>query len=139
MLHSIFLKLQALPVFILSERTDINITQNAEKRINTERQDFDMKYMNNHFGQSRIFGKARFMAEPAGDIGGDDPGSSGGGSGNGESDDNKPSVEELMARLAKAESDNQKNKLALDKALKEKVSANNDRSRTGGNCEERSR
>ena len=72
-----------MPVFILSERTDINITQNAEKRINTERQDFDMKYMNNHFGQSRIFGKARFMAEPAGDIGGDDPGSSGGGSGNG--------------------------------------------------------
>jgi hypothetical protein len=28
-----------------------------------------MKYMNNHFGQSRIFGRARFMAEPAGDIG----------------------------------------------------------------------
>lgn len=79
-----------------------------------------MKYMNNHFGQSRIFGRARFMAEPAGDIGGDDSGSSGGGSGNGGSDDDKPSVEELMARLAKAESDNQKNKLALDKALKEK-------------------
>lgn len=87
-----------------------------------------MKFMKNHYGQSRIFDHARckmplnlqFFAESAGD-GGD------GGSGNGDSgesgersQENNPSVEELMAQLAQERAENAKNKNALDKALREK-------------------
>lgn len=87
-----------------------------------------MKYMNNHYGQSRIFGCAnckipmnlQFFAEPSGD-GGD------GGTGNGDIKDDgeseqggNPSVEELMAQLAQERAENAKNKNALDKALREK-------------------
>lgn len=87
-----------------------------------------MKFMNNHYGQSRIFGHARckmpmnlqFFAESAGD--GGDGGS--GGSDSGESgegpQENNPSVEELMAQLAQERAENAKNKNALDKALREK-------------------
>lgn len=87
-----------------------------------------MKYMNNHYGQSRIFCRARckipmniqFFAEPAGDGGdGGSGGSDSGESGEG-SQENNPSVEELMAQLAQERAENAKNKNALDKALREK-------------------
>ena len=87
-----------------------------------------MKFMNNHYGQSRIFDHARckmpmnlqFFAESAGDggdggSGGSDLGESGEGS-----QENNPSVEELMAQLAQERAENAKNKNALDKALREK-------------------
>lgn len=87
-----------------------------------------MKFMNNHYGQSRIFDHARckmpmnlqFFAESAGDVG--DGGSGSGDSGeSGEgSQENNPSVEELMAQLAQERAENAKNKNALDKALREK-------------------
>lgn len=87
-----------------------------------------MKFMNNHYSQSRIFDCARckmpmnlqFFAESAGDgadggSGVGDPGESGEGS-----QENNPSVEELMAQLAQERAENAKNKNALDKALREK-------------------
>lgn len=68
-----------------------------------------MKYMNNHFGQSNIFGNARckipmnlqLFAE-VGDVGSDGVGGSGkeGVDLGGDGDDNPPTVEELMAQLA---------------------------------------
>lgn len=86
-----------------------------------------MKYMNNHYGQSQIFGRARckmpmnlqFFAESTGD-GGD--GSEGGSDGvEGDSGENDaPTVEELMAQLAQERATNAQNKAALDRALKEK-------------------
>lgn len=87
-----------------------------------------MKYMNNHYGQSRIFDRARckmplnlqFFAESEGDVGdGGSGGSDFGESGEG-SQENNPSVEELMAQLAQERAENAKNKNALDKALREK-------------------
>lgn len=87
-----------------------------------------MKFMNNHYGQSRIFGHARckmpldlqLFAESAGDGGdGGSGGSDSGESGEG-SQENNPSVEELMAQLAQERAENAKNKNALDKALREK-------------------
>ena len=87
-----------------------------------------MKFMNNHYGQSKIFGHARckiplnlqFFAESAGDGGdGGSEGSDLGESGEG-SQENNPSVEELMAQLAQERAENAKNKNALDKALREK-------------------
>ena len=86
-----------------------------------------MKYMNNHYGQSQIFGRARckmpmnlqFFAESTGD-GGD--GGEGGSDGiEGDSGENDaPTVEELMAQLAQERATNAQNKAALDRALKEK-------------------
>lgn len=79
-----------------------------------------MKYMNNHYGQSQIFGRARckmpmnlqFFAESTGD---------GGDGGEGDSVENDaPTVEELMAQLAQERATNAQNKAALDRALKEK-------------------
>ena len=68
-----------------------------------------MKYMNNHFGQSNIFGNARckipmnlqLFAE-VGDVESDGVGGSGkeGVDLGGDGDDNPPTVEELMAQLA---------------------------------------
>lgn len=73
-----------------------------------------MKYMNNHYGQSRIFGKARCkipmnlqtFAE-SGDVGGADAGTGGGSGSSGEGSsgessegENTPTVEELVAQLA---------------------------------------
>ena len=86
-----------------------------------------MKFMNNHYGQSHIFGHARckmpmnlqlFAESPGGD-GGEtwndgDSGDSGSGS------EKAPSVEELLAQLAQERATNAQNKAALDKALKEK-------------------
>ena len=87
-----------------------------------------MKFMNNHYSQSKIFDRVRckmpmnlqFFAESAGDVG--DGGSGSGDSGeSGEgSQENNPSVEELMAQLAQERAENAKNKNALDKALREK-------------------
>ena len=86
-----------------------------------------MKFMNNHYGQSHIFGRARckmpmnlqFFAESPGGDGGEtgndgDSGDSGSGS------EKAPSVEELLAQLAQERATNAQNKAALDKALKEK-------------------
>ena len=86
-----------------------------------------MKYMNNHYGQSQIFGRARckmpmnlqFFAESTGDGGdGGEGGSDGVGGDSGEND--APTVEELMAQLAQERATNAQNKAALDRALKEK-------------------
>lgn len=86
-----------------------------------------MKYMNNHYGQSQIFGRARckmpmniqFFAESHGDGGdGGECGSDGGEGDGGEND--SPTVEELMAQLAQERATNAQNKAALDRALKEK-------------------
>ena len=86
-----------------------------------------MKYMNNHYGQSQIFGRARckmpmnlqFFAESTGDGGdGGEGGSDGAEGDSGEND--APTVEELMAQLAQERATNAQNKAALDRALKEK-------------------
>lgn len=86
-----------------------------------------MKYMNNHYGQSQIFGRARckmpmniqFFAESPGDGGDGGDGGSDGGEGDGGENDT-PTVEELMAQLAQERATNAQNKAALDRALKEK-------------------
>ena len=86
-----------------------------------------MKYMNNHYGQSQIFGRARckmpmnlqFFAESAGDGGDGGEGGSDGVEGDGGENDT-PTVEELMAQLAQERATNAQNKAALDRALKEK-------------------
>ena len=86
-----------------------------------------MKYMNNHYGQSRIFDRVRckmpmnlqFFAESTGDGGdGGEGGSDGVEGDSGEND--APTVEELMAQLAQERATNAQNKAALDRALKEK-------------------
>ena len=87
-----------------------------------------MKYMNNHYGQLRIFDRARckmpmnlqFFAESAGDGGDGGSGGSDSGESGESSQENNPSVEELMAQLAQERAENAKNKNALDKALREK-------------------
>lgn len=86
-----------------------------------------MKFMNNHYGQSQIFGRARckmpmniqFFAESPGDGGDGGDGGSDGGEGDGGENDT-PTVEELMAQLAQERAVNAQNKAALDRALKEK-------------------
>ena len=86
-----------------------------------------MKYMNNHYGQSQIFGRARckmpmnlqFFAESTGDCGDGGEGGSDGVEGDGGEND-APTVEELMAQLAQERATNAQNKAALDRALKEK-------------------
>ena len=86
-----------------------------------------MKFMNNHYGQSQIFGRARckmpmnlqlFAESSDGDGGG--TGGSGDGRDGGSESQNTPSVEELLAQLAQERATNAQNKAALDKALKEK-------------------
>lgn len=86
-----------------------------------------MKFMNNHYSQSQIFGRARckmpmnlqFFAESPGDGGDGGDGGSDGGEGDGGENDT-PTVEELMAQLAQERATNAQNKAALDRALKEK-------------------
>ena len=86
-----------------------------------------MKFMNNHYGQSQIFGRVRckmpmniqFFAEPTGGDGGG-TGDGGDVGDNGGEHENTPSVEELLAQLAQDRATNAQNKAALDKALKEK-------------------
>ena len=86
-----------------------------------------MKFMNNHYGQPQIFGRARckipmnlqFFAESSGGDGGV-TGEVGDGGGDGSEGENTLSVEELLAQLAQERATNAQNKAALDKALKEK-------------------
>lgn len=84
-----------------------------------------MKFMNNHYGQSQIFGRARFkmpmniqfFAEPSGGDGGSGEGE---GTGDGEAKDGEisPSVEELVSKLKKMEDLYAQTKSALDKQMK---------------------
>lgn len=89
-----------------------------------------MKFMNNHYGQSQIFGKrVRFMAEPSGDAGNGigDSGTAGGASddgdnGNGEDGDNGGSddlsIEELKLQLAKEKAEKERFKSSVDNLTK---------------------
>ena len=86
-----------------------------------------MKFMNNHYGQSHIFGRARckmpmnlqlFAESPGGD--GGETGNDGDSGDSGSGSEKAPSVEELLAQLAQERATNAQNKAALDKALKEK-------------------
>lgn len=91
-----------------------------------------MKFMNNHYGQSRIFKHARRVAPDMGDALGDGMSEgadgSGGGSGSdgidgsddGANDDGDgESLESLKAQLAKAKADAERFKNAIDKNTKE--------------------
>ena len=81
------------------------------------------KFMNNHYGQSRIFKMARFAVDPdSGAEGnpGDDVDTSTGGSGSDNSDDSGESIEALKAELAKAKAETLRFKNSNDKLLKEK-------------------
>ena len=86
-----------------------------------------MRFMNNNYGHSQIFGRARckipmniqFFAEPSGGDGGG-AGDGGDGGDNGDGHENTPTVDELLAQLAQERATNAQNKAALDKALKEK-------------------
>ena len=86
-----------------------------------------MKFMNNHYGKSHIFGRARckmpmniqlFAESPGGD--GGETGNDGDSGDSGSGSEKAPSVEELLAQLAQERATNAQNKAALDKALKEK-------------------
>ena len=86
-----------------------------------------MKFMNNHYGQSRIFGRARCKMPMNLQLFAESPGGDGGETGNdgdsgdiGSGSEKAPSVEELLAQLAQERATNAQNKAALDKALKEK-------------------
>lgn len=90
-----------------------------------------MKFMNNHYGQSRIFKHARRVAPDMGDALGDGlsegADGSGGGSGSdvnegsddGDNDEGDDSLESLKAQLAKAKADAERFKNAIDKNAKE--------------------
>ena len=90
-----------------------------------------MKFMNNHYGQSRIFKYARKVAPDNGDVLGDGfsegADSSGGSSGSdenndsddGTNDDGGESLESLKAELAKAKADAERFKNSIDKNAKE--------------------
>ena len=85
-----------------------------------------MKFMNNRYGQSMIFGKrVRFMADPGGEGGNGigDEGAAGGSSSddNGTDDNNDPeelSVEELKLQLAKERADKERFKNSVDNLTK---------------------
>lgn len=89
-----------------------------------------MKYMNNHYGQSRIFGKhIRFVAEPGGADGngiGDDGTAGGSSGGNGDGSDGEGdgdgsdefSIEELKAQLAKEKAEKERFKSSVDNLTK---------------------
>ena len=83
--------------------------------------------MNNHFGQSRIFGRhVRFAVDPAADASGDsqlEVDVSGGGS---EQENEQPeeTLESMKAKLAAAEADKQRLKHSIDKLTKEKGELN---------------
>lgn len=87
-----------------------------------------MKYMNNHFGQSRIFGRAHCKMPMnlqlfGYDDGGDGSGAAGGGDSENPEDnssgDNIPSVEELMAQLSAERAKNAKLQNEKDNASSE--------------------
>lgn len=89
-----------------------------------------MKFMNNHYGQSRIFKYARRVAPDMGDVLGDglSEGADGSGGGSGSDvnegsddgdNDEGDSLESLKAQLAKAKADAERFKNAIDKNAKE--------------------
>lgn len=84
-----------------------------------------MKYMNNHYGQSSIFGRARFAVQPEGEEGNGigDEGGAGGSSGKddeGGKDDysDELSVEELKIQLAKEKAEKERFKSSIDNLTK---------------------
>ena len=84
-----------------------------------------MKFMNNHYGQSRIFGNhIRFAAEPdgAGDNGIGEGGGAGGtgddGDDDGTGDDDDLSLEELKLQLAKERAEKDRYKMSIDNLAK---------------------
>lgn len=90
-----------------------------------------MKFMNNHYGQSRIFGKhVRFMAAPSGEAGNGigDEGTAGGASGgddNGDGEDGGTdggsddlSIEELKLQLAREKAEKERFKSSVDNLTK---------------------
>ena len=82
-----------------------------------------MKFMNQHYGQSRLFGRARFMAEPSGegDNGIGENGGVGGTSDEGSNDDagnDEPSIDEVKLQIARLQADLEKAKHANDKLAK---------------------
>lgn len=84
-----------------------------------------MKYMNNHYGQSRIFGKhVRFAAEPDGDgdngigEGGGTGGTDGDGGSNGGEGDDDLSLEELKIQLARERAEKDRFKNSVDNLTK---------------------
>lgn len=86
-----------------------------------------MKYMNNHYGQSFIFGRAhcklpmdlQHFAESGGSDGGGAGEESADDSEDGEENNSTPTIEELMTQLSEARAESAKLKLANDKASKE--------------------
>ena len=91
-----------------------------------------MKYMNNHYGQSRIFKNARFILDPRSRImfAPDDGASGGNGGGSGDSGDGAggedtddkgedASLDMLRAALAEAQAEREKLKNSIDKLTKQ--------------------
>lgn len=84
------------------------------------------KHMNNHFGQSRIFGtRVRFAVDPASDVDGENgienDGNLGGGSSSHDDDKGEEeSIESLKALLVQAKAEAARFKNTNDKLLKEK-------------------
>lgn len=91
-----------------------------------------MKYMNNHYGQSRIFKNARFILDPRSRImfAPDDGASGGNGGGSGDSGDGAggegtdgggedASLDMLKAALAEAQAEREKLKNSIDKLTKQ--------------------
>lgn len=84
-----------------------------------------MKYMNNHYGQSRIFGHARFAVEPEGsaDNGIGEPSGAGGSNDGGDDGDvgtgaEDISIEELKLQLAKEKAEKERFKSSIDNLTK---------------------
>lgn len=124
-------------VFIWSEMTLKSTT--AQRRADQIKHKFEMrenskhrkagktmKYMNNHFGQCRIFGNARckipmnlqFFAEGGeGEVGTGGTGNTN--SSEGGNEENPPSVEELLATIAQKDAEYAKLKNTLDKKTSE--------------------
>lgn len=101
--------------------------QCGDNRKNKQKGGFSMpKYMNCHYGQSRIFRMARFKAMPDGI----DSGAGGGGGGStvppdgtgdnsGDGSNNQPTYEELVAQLANERAEKLKMKNIQDKVSRE--------------------
>ncbi len=101
----------------------INTKKLAEKPIKKHRKvGINMKFMNNHYGESRVFGHARFKTMP-------EEVETGGGAFSGESEKDSSaeegsevelSTDELVQQLAAERANSAKLKANLDKTLKEK-------------------
>lgn len=85
------------------------------------------KFMNNHFGQSRIFGNhARFVVDPEAEAPVDEGLNNdiNGGAGGGQPNEETETLETMKAKLAAAEADKQRLKHSIDKLTKEKGELN---------------